>query len=403
MATNDIIFNRGRGGLGRALDGEDHISGIVIPMAQTSMPAALLAVEGYAVLFSVQDAEDLGIEYTEDASNIGLDQLKYAIDTLFDENDKAVVYLGVVNTTLTGDDEQTINSRVRYIQNESDGKIRQALVLDPENDFAVGSIAPLQAICDDLESEHKPISLFYAPNFVGVAAWTTADVRALNSKNLTTIAGMDGNGTGFGLYESYNKTFSAGGAFLGAVSRASVHENVAWVGQFNLNGSSSTNEFDVVALADGRAVKQVSQSELDTINTSGFVFCKKHIGRAGSYFNDTHTCISESSDYAYLENTRTIDKGVRGTREFLLPLLNSPLYVNEDGTLAEDTIATFRNEAERALEEMQRLGEISQFEVTIDPNQNVLSTSQLSITIKIVPVGVARNIVVNIGFALKIG
>ena len=141
---------------------------------------------------------------------------------------------------------------------------------------------------------------------------------------------------------------------------------------------------------------------MDTIDSNGFVFCKKHIGRAGSYFNDSHTCISESSDYAYLENTRTIDKGVRGTREFLLPLLNSPLYVNENGTLAEDTIATFKNEAERSLEEMQRLGELSQFEVTIDPKQNVLSSSQLSITIKIVPVGVARNIVVNIGFALKI-
>jgi hypothetical protein len=47
---------------------------------------------------------------------------------------------------------------------------------------------------------------------------------------------------------------------------------------------------------------------------------------------------------------------------------------------------------------MVRDGEASAIGVTIDPNQNVASTSELTITINIVPVGVARNIVVNIGF-----
>lgn len=78
------------------------------------------------------------------------------------------------------------------------------------------------------------------------------------------------------------------------------------------------------------------------------------------------------------------------------------MYVNEDGTLTEDTIASFKNDAERALETMERDGEVSAFGITINPAQNVLSTSRLSITIKVVPVGVARNIVVNVGFAVRI-
>lgn len=51
---------------------------------------------------------------------------------------------------------------------------------------------------------------------------------------------------------------------------------------------------------------------------------------------------------------------------------------------------------------MQRDGELSAFSVTINPAQNVLSTSTLYISVSIVPKGVARNIVVNVGFTLSI-
>jgi len=47
---------------------------------------------------------------------------------------------------------------------------------------------------------------------------------------------------------------------------------------------------------------------------------------------------------------------------------------------------------------MVRNGEASAIGVTIDPTQNVLTTNKLYVAINIVPTGVARNIVVNIGF-----
>lgn len=399
--TNDIKFNRGRGGLGRALAGEDHFSGLVATMTTDQIPAELAAVDGIATLFSVQDAEDLGIDYSENSDKIGLDSLKYAIDSIFEENNRAVVYLAVADTA-EGD---TVAEKLEYIQRDSEGKIRQALVLTPEEDFAVGNITILQAVADKLEAEHMPLSIIYAPNFVGADETIDlfdADLRDLNAKNVAVSAGQDGNGKGNELAGIYGKTIGTGGLILGMVSRASVHENIAWVGQFNAN-ANSTNEFDLIKLADGRDVKQISASEMDVLNGKGYLFLKKHIGRAGSYFNDSHNAVSESSDYAYIENVRTIDKGTRGVRTFLLPYLNSPVYVNpEDGKLTEDTIATFKNEAERALDEMERLGEVSGFSVSIDPDQNVLRDSQIVISIIIVPVGVARNIVVNIGFNVSI-
>jgi hypothetical protein len=252
-----------------------------------------------------------------------------------------------------------------------------------------------------LEALHKPLSVIYSPNFVGVLEAEIGDLRALDAKNVSVVFGMDGNGKGNELSLAYNKSFTCGGTVLGTLSAAKVNENIGWVGAFNAS-KNSTNEFDVIKLADGRSYAAVPASEIDALNVKGYIFLIKHIGISGSYFNDSHTCISASDDFAFIENNRTLDKGVRNARTFLLPKLNSPLFVNEDGTLTEDTIAGFKNDAERALEEMLRNTEVSAFGVKIDPLQNVLATSKLSITIEIIPVGVGRNIVVNIGLAVRV-
>ena len=394
---NDIKFNRGRGGLGRALAGKDHISGIIIGMALAKIPAAVVAAPN-AVIYSVQDADDLDIVYSTAASNLEVDALRYAIETVYQQNKKAVIHLNVFDNT--GTTPPTLASKLIDLQNGASGEIRQALILAPATPFTVASLAPLQAACDTLEAEHKPISVIYAPDFTGLDI-ASFDLRALDNKNVSVAAGMDGNGKGNALATAYLKTFSCAGAVLGVLSKAKVNENIAWVGAFNVN-KNDVNEFDVLKLASGEPFSGVSKSELDAINTKGFIFLLKHVGKAGSYFNDAHTASIVSGDFAYIENVRTVDKAVRESRIFLLDKLNAPLYVNDNGTLTEDSIAEFKNEGEKALEEMQKNGEISTFSVTIDPDQNILTSSKIAITISIVPAGVARNIVVNIGLAVRV-
>lgn len=394
---NDILFVRGRGGLGRALAGKDHISGIAIAVIGVNIPAALAAAP-YNVLYSVQDADDLGVMYSEAGDNLEIDALRYQIETTFQQNKKAVIHLQVENAT----DGGTIADAVKKMQNNAAGEVRQAIALAPSTDFAVGELAILQAASDLLESQHKPLSLIYSPNFINeVTPITLEDLRALDNKNITIALGMDGNGKGNALSAAYSKSFPCAGSILGVLSKAKVNENIAWVGAFNVN-KNDANEFDVLKLATGDEIATTSQTELDALNSKGFVFLIKHIGKAGSYFNDSHTAVNVTSDFAYIENVRTVDKAVRESRVFLLPRLNAPLYVNEDGTLTEDTIAEFRNDAEQALENMQRNGEVSSFSVTIDPDQDVLTSSKITIAISVVPVGVARNIVVNIGLAVRV-
>jgi hypothetical protein len=392
---NDIIFNRGRGGLGRALAGKDHYSGIVTALAAAELGGLTLADKTVKTIYSVQDAEDLGIKYV---GTLGTDELRYLIDTIYQQNDKAVVYIGFFDKDDAG---FSLSNNIKTLQNESGGELRQAIVSEVYKDFAIANLTPIQSACDTLEAEHKPLSIIYTCNFSSYGFASAGDLRALDSKNISVAYGMDGNGKGAELFSNYGKSITCAGAILGVLSSAKVNENIGWVGQFNVN-SNDDNEFDVLTLADGSTLKDLSEAAKDALNTKGFIFLIKHIGKAGSYFNDSHTCILSSSDFAYMENNRTIDKAVRNARTFLMPNLNAPLFVNEDGTLTEDTIATFKNDGSRALEELQRNLEISAFSVNIDPAQDVLTSSKIALTLKIVPVGVARNIVVNIGFAVRV-
>ena len=123
-----------------------------------------------------------------------------------------------------------------------------------------------------------------------------------------------------------------------------------------------------------------------------------HVGVSGSYMNDSHNLDDATSDYSMIENVRTMDKAVRGIRTYVTPELGGNVYVDEEaGTLQSYTVAHLETVANKALEDMEKAGELSGYKVEIDPDQDVLSTSTIEMVIKNVPVGVARRINIKIG------
>jgi hypothetical protein len=389
---NDVIFNRGEGGLGRALAGEDHVSGLLAYLLAADLPASFSS-DSIKLIYSIEEAEALGIT-KETAAPLAVKALHYQINAIFEANKQAVLYLAIYTRTGTTAPDYT---KVLNVQRFAEGKIRQLGVLDQEVTFAGSVVTVLQAQADILEAEHKPLSIVVAGKMSTFSVIATLpDLRVLDAKNVSVVVGSDGAGLGS------QTTASILGLTIGFLSLAKVNENVGWVGRFNV-AKNATNEFDVPALStDGTLLKTLAAGAVQGIADKGYIFIKKHVGTAGTYFNDTPTAIAVTSDYAFIENNRTIDKAVRVCRTFLLPSINAPLYVETDGKLTEDTIASFRNDARRGLETMQKEGEISAFEVVINPAQNVLSSSKIVLTLKIIPVGVARKIEVNIGFAVKI-
>jgi hypothetical protein len=292
-------------------------------------------------------------------------------------------------------------AEVATMQNTAMGKIRQMGAF--KNSAAAFSTADITAFYTALNAQgllHKHVMGVYAADISGTADLTAmADCAALTAPYVLPCIGQDGAALGAFLFATTGKSVTTMGATLGALSYASVAEDIAWVEKFNM---SNGTELDVPAMANGQLVRDLSEGLLGSLQDKAYNFLRTFVGVAGSYFNEDRTAVTVQSDYAYASNVRTIQKAQRGVYAGMIPALNSPITLNADGTLTDVSIEYLQTLAEKNLFQMQRDSEISAFEVVISAVQNVLSTGKIVVAVNIVPVGVARNIVVNIGFNVSI-
>lgn len=302
----------------------------------------------------------------------------------------------------------TFTAEVAALQTAASGKIRQVAVYKDGAAFATADIQALNTALNAQFTAYKPLIGVYAADISGTADVSTlSDCSTLLSNLVVPAIGQDGNALGAFLFATYGKSITDMGALLGTLALASVHEDIAWVGKFNL---SNGTELDVPAFANGVKHTDVSVTEglMTALQNKSYNFLRKFVGVTGTFHNESRTAVVASSDYAYAENNRTIQKAVRGVYISLVPALGAPITLKADGTLSDVSIEYFKTLAETNLFQMQRDGEISGseeqpgFVVTISATQNVLATGKLIISISLVPVGVARNIQVNIGFNVSI-
>ncbi|BDD07442.1 DUF2586 family protein [Aureibacter tunicatorum] len=410
MGLNKIEFQKVAGGLGRVAPSEDHISGLIF----VDTNASASEIKKTIALSSVEDLEnafvsegesvfsDYGTYLRDKKKDPNIDAVAataehavhYHVKEFFRMNPTGRLYFGI---------RESLDSAVIVnFQKSTGGKLRQLGIYDASlsvsNSQAL-NVASLQAAANELENvEFSPLSIL-----VG-AKVTLAEGIQLNTlmdntggKNISVLIGESTSELVQKITEEVSFVGCVGTA-LGAVSKSSVHENIGWVQKFNLG-----SEFANPALTDGRKVSGISKGALDSLNDKRYIFVIKHVGDAGSYFNDSHVADRITSDFAYIESNRTIDKAVRNVRASLLPQLNAPLTVDPStGGLAADTIKFFENLAGSPLQRMTNSNELSGYQVGINPDQDVLATSRLEIVLKLVPIGVAREIQVKIGFAAKL-
>jgi len=389
MAQPQITFNIGEGGLGRPLTGKDHYSGIL--WWNDNLPAGY-GTDNVKAFFSLEEAEAAGI--TSAAAQF--DILHYQVSEFFRINPLGVLYVGIFPVPATTYDYTELET----MQNEANGDIRQFAVWENLTAFTTAPLTTIQSILTGLLDNYQPSVAVYSADFSAIAdLGTLTDLTGLAAEAVSVAIGQDGDAVGAGLATSEAQSIPTIGAQLGAISFAKVSDSIAWVGKFPL---VTGNELKVPALANGDKVSTKTPAFLNTLNDRGYTFIKRFVGRENTYFNNSLTATSSTSDFSTTENNRTIQKAVREIYVRSLDLLNSPITVNPDGTLTEDAIQTFRSKAVEALDQMAANTEISAFEVLIDPSQDVLSTSKIEVTVKIVPVGVAREIVYNIGFTTNI-
>lgn len=506
-----IVFQKGQGGLGRPLPGQDFISGMIIYAANGDLPSGFTTSVRNKVFYALTDAESAGIvnDYSTGTGAIGIYtvsaigangdtlELKVAdvdangnpqvtslgvytktsaettvtlvaaalkaminLNTIYHgySADNTVgalsitapkklgVYLNTATTPLTATIVGTIAGSVTTpfaggaysklaiwhyqiseffrlqpqgvlyvgfyavpspytfveittLQNFANGTIRQVgVVKDPASAYSTGDITAINTVCLANDTVYKPLSAIYSADLVSttdISALT--DLSNLTANKVSDVIAMDAGGQGNFLFVTTGKSIPALGTILGTVSLSKVSEDIGWVGKFNISNGS---ECEVIAFANGQKFTDaaITDNLLEALNVKRHIFLKKFVGLSGSFWNDSHTAIAVTSDYAYIENNRTIDKCIRNLYAALLPSLNSPLQLNSDGTLSETTVSYLESQGDVALDVLVRDGELSAKLVTINPAQNVLTTSKIIIAVTLVINGVARKIEVPIGF-----
>lgn len=387
--------------MGRTAASEDPISGLLIALdsdigAYPTEMDNVGALYLYKLTFFEQLATALGIETTDTTDLTGAalteaqakNAIVYHVDEFFRMSPTGTLYLALAETDMIGGDA------VETLQNYAEGKIRQVGIITA-NDANVGAY---QASATALEAQHKPLSIVYTTKGIQTLASLTATNAHIVSgrSNVSKLIGCD---LYPGLIQEVGETYGYSGCIgtlLGALSAAAVNESIAWVQKFPL-------DLTLPGLISGDLIKEVSTGNQTLLNDNRYIFVRTHTGEANNYFNDSHTYDVVTSDYAYIENVRTMDKATRGIRKNLLPYLNAPLYVDaETGKMRADTVAVLETTAGRALEDMEKAGELSGYRVEIDPEQNVLATSEVEVIIRNVPVGVMRRVTVKIGFTTKL-
>lgn len=388
---NSLTITRQNGNVPKSLPGQDHVSGMLFYVNSADIPEAFQA-EPVQAVSTIDTAEALGITSDSEASWATC-LMHYQLSEIFRINDGITLYVGVIEKP-----EAHTFAELAQMQNYANGAIRQIGIWDGLTELTEENVHLLQAKADALDIENAPLSVGYAPSLKGGYQALPLNIAASDPRVSVIIAQPGGTAdTGALLFaETSNKTtknaVSCIGVWLGHVSAASVHESISWVKKF-------PSGISLPAFSDGTLVRSVDKAWLEKLDTARYLFLAPIVGVSGSYWNDSHNMDSATSDYNAIELVRTMDKACRGIRTYLTPELGGNVYIDAStGQLQSYTVSHLETTANKALEDMEKAGELSGYEAKIDPAQDVLSNSTVEVVIKNVPVGVIRKIKVKIGY-----
>lgn len=326
-----------------------------------------------------------------------LSQWHYQVSEFYRLQPNGILYIMIADVPTT-----YFQTEILDIQKQAQGALRQiAVFAQAKTAITTSDVSALHnAIELTIEDFGVSFSAVYSTDLMTLTDVSLLpDLSQLNAPKVSVIISQSLSGVAQNLKLITGKSVPTLGAALGTIAFAKVSDSIAWVEKFNV---SDGVECETVGFANGQSINVISKIILERLQGYRYVYLRKFGNPTGSFWSDSNCAVSVDSDWSFIENNRTIDKTIRGVRSAILPKLNSALALKADGTLTDATIASWKSYCNETLELMRRAGELSQYKTDIDSAQDVLSTSEINITISIIPMGVARQINISIGFKTKL-
>lgn len=330
----------------------------------------------------------------------------YHIKRYFAKKVDGTLYIGIFDVAGASD---FIN--IDDMVNFSKASIVQLGIWDDTQTFEIATLTQIQARVNSLKGESKLLSsVNYSADIKALTsplsdlAGASFNLATLFAANVSALIDNDANGEGYDLYEQQGKSISSLGAEIGCISEAAISEDIGnIISRFDTDDGS---EFNELMFGDGTLFDTVSTSLLNSLNNNRYIFLTKIPYTSGSYYSDNHTAIALTSDFAYQNDNRVIDRVIKDEFIALTPILKSRLLLNEDGTMTEQTIANIVGVAGDVIRPLIASGDLAgdaanfnaEDWILVSETQQPKIAGKLVIGIKLFGNAIARSIDVPIGY-----
>ena len=245
----------------------------------------------------------------------------------------------------------------------------------------------------------RPLDIVLEGRLFSGSATAAFDLRTLGAKNVAVVIGRDQLrsaalvASGIAVADKYAQV----GKLLGRLSAIPVQRSIGRVKDGKLVGITQAS------LSGGTLVSTLSDGpggDLSLLSGKGYIFPLIHPGKDGYFYSDDPTCAAATDDYAFVKDSRVINKAARIARAaYLEELLDDVQIDRTTGYLPTIEVARFQNVLQNAVEsEMQANGNIVSCTVYVNPQQNVTVTAKIVALLKIVKVATGAQIEATVEF-----
>jgi len=219
-----------------------------------------------------------------------------------------------------------------------------------------------------------------------------------NPNVLTAINTMTNNRCGVMIGDTKVGGGCAIGLLAGRLARIPIQRNIGRV-----------RDGSILSVTDAYLKStRVESADPEALHDKGYITFRTHIGRSGYFFSDDPLATLPTDDYCHLTARRTIDKAYRIGYDAILNYLLDEIPVTDEGKVTITFAKSLETVVENAIiNNMTANGELGNdptnqsdtgVECWINTDQNIVSTGNLKVTLKVKPYGYGRFIDVELGF-----
>lgn len=377
MAFPKVNINVTNGNLQRSIAVEDAVPALVATVNGDTLAGVVNKV------YNLADAEDKG--YTEEAEPF----MHGLIEEFYTETGgNTLLYLYGTDAEQTMEDvlDSTNAYGLTRLLNAGGGEINLvAIARKPAEGYDAGdgftdkdvenAVLVSKSLCEAQQKQNTPLRIFIE----GRVANTDAENSFKPSEAGNGYVGVVLGGT---------KADGSGAVSL-ALARAVKYKAHVKLGN-GQNGALTATQIYI------GADRYEDRLDMETLHDAGYLTFQRRAGSAGYYFGRDNMCSSD--DYRILAHGRIMDKAQRIAAEAYHPFIETSIALEPNGRIKQSEASYMETVLDSAL----RTGmaeQISDVSVSVDTEQDIVNTSTLAVTVKVLPLGYMTWITVTLGLA----